>query len=300
MRPIARSARLSDLVTGRTVADEVSEAAGRLAGLSDPQREALDLWAAASGRGAAASWLERRAQPRGDVVERFRTAVARRAAGEPFTYVTGWAAFRTLDLRVDARVLIPRPETEGLVERVLHWGRERWGTVGTWGDALDIGTGSGCIALSLATEGHFRRVVGVDLSLAALEVARANTAGLANVRVELAAADLFPGGAQPFDLIVSNPPYVTAAEWTRLDAGVRDFEPRDALISGADGLEHTRRILRGARDRLAPGGLLGIEVDSRRAHQARRLAVQAGWQNARVAQDQFGRPRYLLATKETA
>jgi len=291
---------LSELVIEGTIADELSEAAARLTGVSDPRREALELWAAVSGGAVGTTWLERRARPSRAVAERFRTAVGRRAAGEPFAYVTGRAGFRTLELRVDARVLIPRPETEGLVEQVLRWGWMRWGDA-AWGDALDVGTGSGCVALSLAAEGHFRRVVGVDASGPALAVARANAAGgPGTARVEFRAGDLFPPGGEPFDVIVSNPPYLTVAEWAGLDPGVRDFEPREALVAGEDGLEHTRAILSGARQHLTPGGLLGIEVDCQRAERARALAVEAGWRDARIEHDLFGRPRYLLATEETA
>jgi release factor glutamine methyltransferase len=233
------------------------------------------------------------------VVERFRAAVDRRSAGEPYAYVVGRAAFRTLDLMVDSRVLIPRPETEELVGRVLNWAAARWGD-GPWGAALDVGTGSGCIALSLEVEGRFRRVVGVDVSPLALQVARANGDVLTRGRVDFGIANVFPDDAAAYDVVVSNPPYLTAAEWETLDPGVRDYEPRLALVSGMDGLEHARVILNGARDRLKSGGLLGIELDSGRAGRVLGLAVEAGFRNARIERDPFGRPRYLLATKKTA
>jgi release factor glutamine methyltransferase len=291
---------MSEVASSRTIAAELARAAQHLRRVPDPRREALDLWSATSGATLARTWLDRSATVAPDVVERFRAAVVRRAAGEPLAYVSGKAAFRILELTVDRRVLIPRPETEGLVERVLAWAVRRWGS-GPWGAALDIGTGSGCIALSLAAEGKFCRVIAVDTSVEALAVAQENaTRSEFGVRVRLRHADLFPPDGSRFDVIVANPPYVTEAEYATLDPAVRDFEPRVALVSGGDGLAHTRAILRGAETRLAPGGLLALEVDSRRAAETLLLVPEAGWRDVRVEDDLFGRPRYLLCVKEAA
>lgn len=283
-----------------TVRDVLREAERALGGLPGSRREALELWALACGGDSATAWLGRGQAARPDPVERFREAVTRRRAGEPFAYIAGRAPFRTLTVGVDRRALIPRPETEGLVEHALRWAQARWPDH-AWGDALDVGTGSGCIALSLAAEGRFRRVVGVDRSAAALAVARANRSLVSSpTPVDFEAADLFPAGDELFDVIVANPPYLTEVEHTALDPGVRDFEPREALVSGADGLHHTRSVLTGARARLAPGGFLGIEVDCRRAGATLASAVEAGWRDARIEDDVFGRPRYVLATREIA
>lgn len=285
-------------LAARTVAAVVAEGAAQLAAASavDARREAAVLWAGVTGRASAgAAWLERETAALPADAEAFARAVRRRLAGEPVAYVIERAAFRTLDLHVDRRVLIPRPETEGLVERVL--GVAERGA--RWGRVADVGTGSGCIALSLAVEGRFREVVATDLSSDALDVARANAAtlGLADLITFREGDLLVPIAEGGFDVIVSNPPYVTAAEYAALEPGVRDFEPRAALVAGADGLATTTILLDGARRLLVDGGLLAIEVDSERAPRALALARAGAWADVRIEHDLFGRPRYLLATK---
>jgi release factor glutamine methyltransferase len=230
------------------------------------------------------------------------------AEARPRQYVEGVAGFRLLDLAVDPRVLIPRPETEGLVELVLDWVAKRWGAHQTGsekreaGSALEIGTGSGCIALSLATEGRFARIVATDVSPAALEVARANIAAVAPGLVpELRLGSLFePVAGERFDVVVSNPPYIAEPEYADLEANVRDFEPRLALVSGTDGLKHTRAILERAGDHLRPGGLVALEIDSRRGEVSAEIARDCGLGDVRVRRDVFGRPRFLLARKDRA
>jgi release factor glutamine methyltransferase len=267
------------------------------AAIPEPRREALALWAALARTTAGEAWGRREDAVALEMERDFADAVARRAAGAPLAYAAGTAAFRSLELGVDARVLIPRPETEGLVEHVLGWCRAR----GRWGVAVDVGTGSGCIALSLASEGRFDRVIATDISEAALALAARNAALLAPpTPIEFRLGDLlWPLGPAQVDVLVSNPPYVATDEWARLDPGVREHEPRLALVAGADGLAHLRTLLAQAGRRLREGGLLALEVDCRRAAQTLACARAHGWATARIEPDLFGRERYLLATRET-
>jgi release factor glutamine methyltransferase len=223
-------------------------------------------------------------------------AVRRRAAGEPQAYATGWANFRGHWLRVDERVLIPRPETEGLVDLVLGWARRaaRKGLV-----AADVGTGSGALAVALALEGGgpVARVVALDRSAAAVDVARANVERLALAsRVRCVLGDLLgplAGGA--VDVVVANPPYIATLELADLEPSVRDFEPLVALDGGPDGLTPTRRLAAAARDALAAGGILALEVDSRRARETASVVRDAGFVDVVVRNDLFERQRYVTA-----
>lgn len=274
---------------------ELHAAAALLAtGSRDPRRVAARLWAALSAIRVGEVWLQRETHVPTEAAARFRAAVRRLAAGIPFAYVVGTAAFRTLELTVDERALIPRPETEGLVDLVLRGSGER--RVGGGGVVADIGTGSGCIALALATEGSFGRVIATDVSEAAAALARENIARVSPaVPVEVRVGDLLaPLGDLRCRVIVANPPYLTDSEWTALDPAVRDYEPAIALASGPDGLDVTRRLLASARDVLEPGGLLAMEIDERRAPEVQGLAQAAGWQVS-IHPDLFGRPRYALA-----
>jgi release factor glutamine methyltransferase len=184
------------------------------------------------------------------------------------------------------------------VEHVLQWAKGRFANGG--GVVADIGTGSGCIALSLATEGAFAKVIATDFSAGAIQVAAVNTARVApKTPVEIRQGSwLEPLGGDVVDAIVSNPPYVTAAEFDTLDASVRKYEPRLALVGGVDGLEPSRVLLAQGARYLTPGGLIALELDSRRAQATLDIARDAGWTNARLESDVFGQARYLIATKE--
>ena len=286
---------------GASIQGMLREAAVRLEGalgVGAGLREARSLWAAVAGVTPGDAWLHGDHAPSEELAPRFHDAVARRISGEPFAYAAGRASFRIMDLRVDRRALIPRPETEGLVELALRWslrsgrGRGR----GRGGAAADLGTGSGCIALCLAMEGEFERVVAVERSAGAAALARENVARAApSVPVLVRQGDwLEPLAGERFRVIVANPPYLTVSEYAALDPGVRDFEPREALVSGIDGLDATRRILAGAAPLLEPGGALILEIDMRRADWIQDLASEHRWARVEIHEDLFGRPRYAL------
>ena len=287
-----------------SIREVLRDAADRLAasGLPRARREATMLWAAVAGAGTKPGdvWLQHDQEPAAELVERFCRAVERRSRGVPFAYAVGRTSFRTLDLTLDPRALIPRPETEGLVDLVLRETGMRDAGCGMRGVVADIGTGCGCIALSLAVEGAFARVIAGDSSCEAAALARENVALVRPpVPVEVREGDLLaPVAGERCRAIVANPPYLTEAEYLGLDQTVRLFEPRDALVSGPDGLAATRALLAGAPGLLEPGGLLALEVDERRAQRVARLAREFAWSRVTVHDDLFGRPRYVLAILE--
>jgi release factor glutamine methyltransferase len=262
----------------------------RRAGIPEPRRQVLRLWSELNRADPAQAVLHGDLPVEHASATRFQKAVERRAAGEPLAHVTGWIGFRQLSLRSDHRALIPRPETEGLVELLLQ--RVSSGVL------ADLGTGSGCIALSLAHEGSFTQVVAVDQSASALELARSNRRLLGAGEVSLIQGDLgAPLRDEAFDALISNPPYLTEQEYWLLEGSVRDWEPSLALVSGADGLEVTTRLLTEGGRPLRPGGWLAVEVDCSRAQLAAERAGALGWQEVSIHMDLFGRERYLLARR---
>jgi release factor glutamine methyltransferase len=271
----------------------VASGAARLAaaGMAEPRRLAVRLWADLTG-GTAGETALRGAEPVDEGRQQvFQAAIGRVARGEPVQYVTGMAGFRRLTLRCDRRALIPRPETEGLVELAL--------ALAPRGRALDLGTGSGCIALALADEGRYDEVTGVDRSADAIALAREN-AGASGLRVRWVEGDwCAPVAGQRFDLVVANPPYISGPEWEALDPSVRDWEPSAALTAGPDGMADIRRLLAEVPGVLAPGGWLVMEIDSARGAESAEAARRAGWTTVRVSDDLFGRPRYLAASRES-
>ena len=213
--------------------------------------------------------------------------VARRESREPLAYVIGEWGFRRLLLDVDARVLVPRPETEIVVERSLA----RIGTVAE-PRVLDVGTGSGAIALAIADEHPGARVTGVDASSGALEVAGGNVVRT-GVAIELRAWDLFTGLPDgPWDLVVSNPPYVLPEELETLAPEVRDWEPREALA----GVGATEALARGARDVLAERGALVLEVAAEDASRVATLLDTLGYVDVIATKDLTGRDRVVEGT----
>jgi release factor glutamine methyltransferase len=197
--------------------------------------------------------------------EAYEQLLARATADEPIPYLIGHAPFYGQEFAVSPAVLIPRPETEQLVEVALGWGRGR-GPL----RAVDVGTGSGCIAVTLARHWPAAEIVAVDVSAAALAVARANASRLARDRVALVRGDLLAAFGSSFDLIAANLPYVSRQEWTTLSDGVKSYEPALALDGGRDGLDAIRALLPQAAERLRPGGLVLLEIGWRQGAARRR------------------------------
>ena len=229
--------------------------------------------------------------------ERARFAADRRARGAPLAYAVGRASFRHLTLDVDERVLIPRPETEQLVDLVLD---EPGLPAG--GIAIDIGTGSGAIAIALAAEGTYTRVYGTDISRDAVDVARHNAtlcAPLLRSSVAFVHGSLLgPLTDLRARVVVSNPPYIALGEAGALPASVRDWEPSVALYGGIDGMGTTARLVREAAGSLEPGGLFAMEVDARRASLAADLVGRdPRFHRIRVELDLSGRERFVLARR---
>ncbi len=234
-----------------------------------------------------------------DVVERARVLLARRQAGEPLQWVLGSWGFRTLDLVVDGRALVPRPETEIVVEHALAELRR----LAEPYDVVDLGTGSGVIALSIAAEEPAARVLATDRSPAALSLARENLGRQPPAlrgRVRFADGDWFaavPAGlAGKLALVVSNPPYLAAAEWPHLDGVVREYDPYDALVAGSSGLEAIGEIVGAAGGFLRPAGALVVEIAPHQAAAVVDAARATGaYGYVEVRQDLTGRPRVLVA-----
>ena len=263
----------------------------------EAEREARELLAALHDMPRHWPVLERSTTMSADAWAAALSAATRRARGAPLQYAAGRAAFRHLTLDVDERVLIPRPETEQLVDIVLELTRDVSG-----GIAADVGTGSGAIALALASEGSFDRVLATDVSLDALEIARRNCrrcASALRAGVSLRHGSLLgPVTERGLRAVVSNPPYIAYGEATSLPASVRDWEPAVALYSGAEGMAATVRLVRDARAVLAAGGLLAMEVDARRAGLAAELVASAGaYADVRVLLDLTGRERFVVARR---
>lgn len=260
------------------------------AGIEDPHNEARDLIAGVLDQ--PRFWTVEHAN---DVIDgdAVRVAADRRRQGMPFAYAVGRASFRHLTLTVDRRVLIPRQETELLVDLVLD-------ATGRRGVVADIGTGSGCIALALAGEGQYDRVIATDISPQATAIARTNADTLQPLRspTDIREGDLIaPLTTQDqVTAIVSNPPYIAQSEMAELPSSVADWEPHLALVSDNHGLAHTFRIIDDSPRVLGRGGLLALEVDSRRAQRvADHIRVNGQYDRVQVHKDFTGRDRYVLA-----
>ena len=224
-------------------------------------------------------------------------ATARRLTGAPLQYAIGRAAFRHLFLHVDERVLIPRPETEELVTIALTYATPHCTIV-------DVGTGSGAIALALAQESKAARVIGTDLSPGAIVVAEMNARALLRreyARTEFLLGNLLdPVGEEHVDLVVSNPPYIAMSERAGLPQSVADWEPSLALFGGADGMTVIRELVAQAEQRLTAGGMLLMEIDAHRAAESLACTAEPQWRDVSVRLDAFGRDRFLVARRTAA
>lgn len=230
--------------------------------------------------------------------ETFKPLLRRRANREPLQYIMGRTAFRQIELKTDSRALIPRPETEVLVQEVRDWASAQGKSVGrVW----DVGTGTGAVALSLVAEGVCAGVVATDVSPRALAVARENAkrydpSGLVEFREGSLFEPLRPG--ERFDVIVSNPPYIPQGEKDDLQLEVRDWEPPEALFAGAQGLDVIRPLVAGAGDHLRPGGLLAFECGLGQAETLTSDVNATGVFSAiRIRPDLTGRPRFVVAER---
>jgi release factor glutamine methyltransferase len=228
---------------------------------------------------------------------RYQAALAERSRGVPAQYITGHQEFWGMDLIVSPAVLIPRPETEHLVETALELIKSDLASKSEV-RMVDLGTGSGCIALALAKELPRAEIDATDISAAALEIARANAARhQLQSRIHFQQTDLLQGLKGPFDIIVSNPPYVGDSEEDQVQLEVRKFEPRSAVFAGTHGTEVIAQLIPQAQSLLRPGGWLVLEISGTIADETRRLLK--AWEEVEVTADLQSIPRVVRARKPT-
>lgn len=224
-----------------------------------------------------------------------RDLVARAAKHEPVQYLVGHAWFFSRRFEVDRSTLIPRPSTETLVEEAIRWCRAQALETSR---VLDLCTGTGCIAISIAAQTPGAAIVATDIEPSAVELARHNAAALGvGEAIEFRVGSLWEalGPEDRFDLVASNPPYISDAEWAEVAPNVRDWEPHRALRGGVDGLDLVRKVIAGSRAHLRPGGLLLVEIAASQEQLSIELATDAGLAAPRVLRDGDGLPRVLVA-----
>jgi len=265
-------------------------------GVESPRLDAEHLLAHALGVDRLQLYLQHDRPLTDEELAAFKPLLLRRGRREPLQYIVGSTGFRELELRTDRRGLVPRPETEVLVDHVLAWARA---TEGPAERALDVGTGSGAIALSLVTEGPFRVVVASDVDAEALSLARDNARALGvEDRLEFRLGDGFEVAAEGerFDVVVSNPPYVAPEEAPGLAPEVREHEPARALYAEQGGLAVLLGLVQDGWRYLRPEGLLALEVGAGQAGRVADAARSCGhYEAVRVEQDLNGRDRVVLA-----
>jgi release factor glutamine methyltransferase len=278
---------------GAALAEALNQAAARLrtAGIAEARREARLLLGAATGLGRGALLAEPGRLLTGAEREGLVALVERRARREPMAYVLGRREFWSLDLRVGPGVLVPRPETETVVEAVLDALPDRNPPL----RVLDLGTGSGCLLLALLSELPNATGTGVDAAPEALATAAANAAALGlDRRAAFRPADWGRGLSGRYDVVVSNPPYIPRREIDALEPEVRDFEPRGALDGGADGLDAYRRLATEVPRLLAPEGLAALEIGQGQAEAVTAIMAGGGLDRIAVRRDLIGIERCLV------
>lgn len=260
-------------------------------GLDSPRLDAELLLGHATGLDRIELILHAEKPLDADELERFRELIRRRRAGEPIAYVLGEREFYGMTFEVTADVLIPRPDTETLVEVALERTRER----SLYGRLLDLCTGSGCVAVAFARHRPTWKVTGADVSERAIALARRNAARSGAIwGVGFVAGDLFePVRGRRHECIAANPPYIPSGNIAGLMRDVRDFEPRLALDGGTDGLDFVRRIVEQSREHLTPGGLLALEVGYDQAARAGELFEASGFSELERARDYGGHERVV-------
>lgn len=262
------------------------------AGVESPRREAGLILSAALGRPRAFLIAHPEFEIPDEVAAEYFVFVQRRASREPYHYITGTKEFFGLEFRVGPGVLIPRPETEILVDEAIRILSQ----VGS-GKFLEVGVGSGCISISILNTLKGCRALGVDISAAALAVATLNADELGvSGRLELRQTDLYDGIGGRFDLIVSNPPYIPDADLPELQPEVRLFEPHIALFAGKDGLAVIRKLIDGAAALLEPSGILIFEIGIGQAAAVLELLRNDVWSTAEALPDLQGIPRVVRAS----
>ncbi len=261
-------------------------------GMSDAKLSAEILLSRALGTNRVGLFMRYDQPVNEEEKKQFRSYVEQRRAWKPVAYIVGEKEFYSFPLKVDPRVLIPRPETEILVDEVLDYVRGRGLTAP---GICDVGTGSGAIAIALKKKLPEARVTGVDVSREALEVARENAA-THGVEIEWVEGDLLAGREGPWDVVAANLPYVSREEYARLPEDVRNYEPRMALDGGTAGLESIRNLIAQCAGKIGTGALF-LEIGFDQKDEVARLLEQSGFRTDRIRSDLAGIPRVFRASR---
>lgn len=268
------------------LADALREAELLARSTQIPHADFLYLLSELTGLNNVELLLERATELTDAQDEQWQQFSQRRVEGEPSQYIIGKAYFYGMELSVSPAVLIPRPETEGLVELILQrtYPGQR---------VLDIGTGSGAIALALKLIRPDLELTATDISVHSIEVARMNAERL-GLEIDFREADLFPEDGQRFDLIVSNPPYISASDYALLPVHIREHEPKTALLAEEDGLVYYRRILELSSLHTNPGAMICFEIGAGQSEQIKAIAKKQGLDRIEIKRDPAGLDRYVL------